>query len=205
MNFETNTPYFIPGWSRYGSELLIDSEHALSAVNRTVQWLESWVQGSGGILVQVLVGGIVLVKVDDNTTLPLAAQPVYVRELHAIRDTERRSFDVATDQRRTVALLTEALEKTVDDRSSLHNVVFNPGNSCLPVLATHSKPTWVFGTCSAMTVRAGVCRIRSGVGGIGGFVLLVVNGAVVTGVVARCWRRAGGRFENVFRATVWEP
>jgi hypothetical protein len=53
-----------------------------------------------------------LVVVDDYLALPLATNPVAVSALEAIGDAVGRRMAVATDQGRTVALLTENGEET---------------------------------------------------------------------------------------------
>jgi hypothetical protein len=130
-------------------------------------------------------------------------QPVAVRALHAIRYTAGRSFAVAADQRRAVALQGERLEDGLDSRPTLHNVVFHPGNSDFAVLGIDWPATWVLGASPGTTGRSGVVLLRSRISAVRGCLVVNVSGAG-DGEVG-CWQRATRTPENVIRATVWEP
>jgi hypothetical protein len=186
------------------SELLLDGEHALSTVNRTVQWRGVSLEGTRGVLAQVLFRNSFLVKINDNAALSLAAQPVGVRALHAIRYTAGRSFAVEADQRRAVALQGERLEDRLDSRPTLHNVVLNPGNSDFAVLGIDWPATWVLDASPGTTGRGGVVLLRSRISAVRGFVFVNVSGAGASAEVG-CWQRVTRTPENVIRATVREP
>ena len=50
------------------------------------------------MLPDVLVSGTVLVKHDENATLPFASQPVSISTLHVVGDVVGRCIAVATNQ-----------------------------------------------------------------------------------------------------------
>jgi hypothetical protein len=73
------------------------------------------------MLVQVLIGGGVLVVQDDNAALSFAVDPVSITTLHVVCDTVRVVMSVATDKWSTVALLTEKLENAEHHSPPSHN------------------------------------------------------------------------------------
>jgi hypothetical protein len=80
------------------------------------------------MLAEVLPPGSWLVVVDHDLALPLAANPVGVSASQAVRDAVEGSMAVFADQRRTVALLAENGEETLNRRPTSHYVVRDPGN-----------------------------------------------------------------------------
>ena len=78
--------------------------------------------------VEVPPSGGRLVVVDDYLALPLAANPVAVSALEAVGDAVGRSMAVATNKGRTVALVAENGEETLNHRPTSHYVVPDPGN-----------------------------------------------------------------------------
>jgi hypothetical protein len=80
------------------------------------------------MLAEVLPPGSWLVVVDHDLALPLAANPVGVSALQAVGDAVGGSMAVFADQRRTVALLAENGEETLNRRPTSHYVVRDPGN-----------------------------------------------------------------------------
>jgi hypothetical protein len=80
------------------------------------------------MLAEVLPPGSWLVVVDHDLALPLAANPVGVSASQAVGDAVEGSMAVFTDQRRTVALLAENGEETLNRRPTSHYVVRDPGN-----------------------------------------------------------------------------
>jgi hypothetical protein len=80
------------------------------------------------MLAEVLPPGSWLVVVDHDLALPLAANPVGVSASQAVGDAVEGSMAVFADQRRTVALLAENGEETLNSRPTSHYVVRDPGN-----------------------------------------------------------------------------
>jgi hypothetical protein len=79
------------------------------------------------MLAEVLPPGSWLVVVDHDLALPLAANPVGVSSVQAVGDAVGGSMAVFVDQRRTVALLAENGEETLNRRPTSHYVVRDPG------------------------------------------------------------------------------
>jgi hypothetical protein len=94
------------------------------------------------------------------------SQPVRISTLHVVGDVVGRCIAVATNERSTITLPTEALENTVDFRPSSHYVILHPGNFCIVMTVTDSNLT---GVCLAF--------FGAGVGGC------AFNVAVVVGVI----------------------
>jgi hypothetical protein len=108
--------------------LLPHGEQGLLVVQLAVERLKAWDGFSGRMRAEVPPSGGRLVVVDDYLALPLATNPVAVSALEAIGDAVGRRMAVATDQGRTVALLTENGEETQNCLPTSHYVVPDPGN-----------------------------------------------------------------------------
>ena len=125
--------------------LLPHGEQGLLVVQLAVERLKTWDGFSGRMRAEVPPSGGRLVVVDDYLALPLATNAVAVSALEAIGDAVGRRMVVATDQGRTVSLLTENGEETQNCLPTSHYVVPDPGNFrfCLAFAACNSNTAGV--------------------------------------------------------------
>ena len=117
-----------------GPDVLLHGEQGLPVVHLVVERLKAWGGFSHRMVAEVPPSGGRLVVVDDYLALPLAANPVAVSALEAVGDAVGRSMAVATDKGRTVALVAENGEVTLNRRPTSHYVVPDPGNLVLAFL-----------------------------------------------------------------------
>ena len=91
-----------------------------------VKWFTG-VGSSGGMLAFVQFHSVVLVKVNEYTTLPWTTNAVDITAFHVVRDAQRGDMPRPGDQRPAVSVPGKNMESVVDRLTSADNVVLNPG------------------------------------------------------------------------------